>query len=73
MSPIDLELVHKWIYEDKFSYSKIYNAILETLKLKKNSVQYVDVLLNRKDNSKSNSSSKEGIQDLFNQVYGQIK
>ena len=50
LSPLDLELVHKWIYEDKFSYSKIYNAILETLKLKKSSIQYVDVILNKKEN-----------------------
>ena len=72
LSPLDLELVHKWIYEDKFSYSKIYNAILETLKLKKTSIQYVDVILNKKENVNTNSS-KEGLQDLFNQVYGKIK
>ena len=36
LSPLELELVHKWIYDDKFSYEQIYNAILETLKLKKN-------------------------------------
>ena len=72
LSPLDLELVHKWIYEDKFSYSKIYNAILETLKLKKTSIQYVDVILNKKENVNANSS-KEGLQDLFNQVYGKIK
>ena len=73
LSPLDLELVHKWIYEDNFSYSKIYNAILETLKLKKNNVQYVDVILNKKEQPKQNSSSKDGLQSLFNQVYGQIK
>lgn len=73
LSPLDLELVHKWIYEDNFSYTKIYNAILETLKLKKNSVQYVDVILNKKEQTKQDSSSKEGLQNLFNQVYGQIK
>ena len=72
LSPLDLELVHKGIYEDKFSYSKIYNAILETLKLKKTSIQYVDVILNKKENVNANSS-KEGLQDLFNQVYGKIK
>jgi DNA replication protein len=34
LSPLELELVHKWINDDKFSYEKIYNAVLETLKLK---------------------------------------
>ena len=73
LSPLDLQLVHKWIYEDKFDYSKIYNAIIETLKYKKTSVQYVDVILNKKEQSTNTSNSKEGLQDLFNQVYGQIK
>lgn len=73
LSPLELELVHKWIYEDKFDYSKVYNAIIETLKYKKTSVQYVDVILNKKEPNNTPSNSKEGLQDLFNQVYGQIK
>ena len=73
LSPLELELVHKWVYEDKFDYSKIYNAIMETLKYKKTSVQYVDVILNKKEQINKQSNSKEGLQDLFNQVYGQIK
>ena len=73
LSPLELELVHKWVYEDKFDYSKIYNAIIETLKYKKTSVQYVDVVLNKKEQVNNKSNSKEGLQDLFNQVYGQIK
>lgn len=72
LSPLELELVHKWINDDKFSYEKIYNAVLETLKLKKKNVQYVDVILNKKE-SNYQSTSKEGLQDLFNQVYGKIK
>lgn len=72
LSPLELELVHKWINDDKFSYEKIYNAVLETLKLKKKNVQYVDVILNKKE-SNYQATSKEGLQDLFNQVYGKIK
>lgn len=72
LSPLDLEIVHKWINDDHFSYDKIYNAVLETLKLKKSSVQYVDMILNKKDPSKKEKSG-EGLQDLFNQVYGKIK
>ena len=72
LTPLELELVHKWIYDDKFSYAKVYNAILETLKLKKKTVQSVDMFLNKKDNSESKSSN-DGLQDLFNQVYGKIK
>lgn len=72
LSPLELELVYKWINDDKFSYDDIYNAVLETLKLKKKSLQNVDMILNRKENSIQNNS-KEGLQDLFNQVYGKIK
>ncbi len=72
LSPIELELVRKWIYEDKFSYEKIYNAILETLKLNKKSIQYVDIILNKKPTETKNSNN-EGLQELFNQVYGKIK
>lgn len=72
LSPIELELVRKWIYEDKFTYDKVYNAILEALKLNKKSIQYIDAILNKKDNT-TKSSSNDGLQELFNQVYGKIK
>lgn len=72
LSPLDLEIVHNWVYEDKFSYDKINNAVMETLKLKKKSIQYVDVILNKKEEVKKEKSS-EGLQSLFNQVYGKIK
>ena len=41
-----------------FSYDKIYNAVLEALKLKKTSVQYVDMILNKKDPSKKEKSKE---------------
>lgn len=72
LSPIELELVRKWIYEDKFTYDKVYNAILEALKLNKKSIQYIDAILNKKDNT-TKSTSNDGLQELFNQVYGKIK
>ena len=72
LTPLELETVYKWINDDKFSYDKIYEAVLETLKYKKNSIQYVDVLLNKKE-TPVKSSSNDGLQDLFNQVYGKIK
>ena len=72
LSPLELELVHKWVYEDEFTYEKVYNAILETLKLNKKNIQYVDIMLNKKDVSLKQTSN-EGLQDLFNQVYGKIK
>lgn len=72
LSPLELELVSKWIYDDKFSYDEINDAILETLKFKKKNIQNVDMILNRKENNNQNTPN-EGLQDLFNQVYGKIK
>ena len=72
LSPLDLEVVHNWINVDNFTYDKIYNAILEALKLNKINVTYVDMLLHKKDPSEK-VTKKEGLQDLFNQVYGKIK
>lgn len=73
LSPLDLELVHKWIYDDKFTFEEINNAILETLKLKKKNVQYVDIILNKNKNKVNTPSNDDGLVDLFNQVYGKIK
>lgn len=72
LSPLDLELVSKWFNDDKFEYSEIYNAILEALKHKKTSLRYVDAILNKKK-TPAKPKNNDGLQDLFNQVYGKIK
>lgn len=72
LTPLDLEVVHHWVYDDKFDYDQINNAIIETLKLKKTSVQYVDAILNNPKPAKKQKSS-DGLQELFNQVYDKIK
>lgn len=72
LTPLDLEVVHHWIYDDKFGYDQINDAVLETLKLKKTSIQYVDAILNKPKPVKKEKSG-EGLQELFNQVYGKIK
>ena len=58
---------------DHFPYDKIYEAVLECLKLKKNSVKYVSMLLYKKEDSRKVDAPKEGLQNLFNNVYGKIK
>lgn len=72
LAPLDLEMVHNWIYQDKFSFDTINNAIIETLKLKKTSVHYVDAILSKKEEIKKEHND-DGLQNLFNQVYGKIK
>lgn len=72
LTPLDLEMVHNWIYQDKFSFDTINNAIIETLKIKKTSVYYVDAILSKKEEIKKEHND-DGLQNLFNQVYGKIK
>ena len=72
LTPLDLEMVHNWIYQDKFSFDTINNAIIETLKIKKTSVHYVDAILSKKEEIKKEQND-DGLQNLFNQVYGKIK
>ena len=72
LTPLDLEMVHNWIYQDKFSFDTINNAIIETLKIKKTSVHYVDAILSKKEEIKKEHND-DGLQNLFNQVYGKIK
>ena len=72
LTPLDLEMVHNWIYQDKFSFDTINNAIIETLKIKKTSVHYVDAILSKKEEIQKEHND-DGLQNLFNQVYGKIK
>ena len=55
-----------------FSFDTINNAIIETLKIKKTSVHYVDAILSKKEEIKKEHND-DGLQNLFNQVYGKIK
>lgn len=71
-SAIDLELIRKWICEDKFSVNKISSAIMTALKNKKTSLQFVDVLLNKKEETSFIKDDGE-LESLFNQIYGKIK
>ncbi len=73
LAPLDLEIIHNWIYTDKFSIDDINKAILETLKYKKYNVKYIDMILNKTPDANKNNIPKEGIQELFNNVYKKIK
>ena len=72
LSPLELELVQNWINEDKYTYDKIYNAVLDTLKANKKNIQYVDMILNKKT-TENKTKPNDGLKNIFNQVYEQIK
>lgn len=67
LKPIDLEVVSHWLNVDKFSVDKIKEAVCEVVRLKKLNVKYVDVILNKKPETKLKSTSN--LQELFNNVY----
>ena len=72
LSPLELELVQKWINEDNYTYDNIYNAVLDTLKANKKNIQYVDMILNKKT-TENKTKPNDGLKNIFNQVYEQIK
>ena len=75
ITPLELEVIKHWVDVDKFTFAQIKEATLECLKLKRKSIKYIDILLN-KDKVKENKSKqapKGDMLDLFNTVYGRIK
>ncbi len=70
LSPIEKEIVNKWFYEYKYSFSDIDEAILEALKYKNRGVQYIDRLLFKKYFNKDNNEVESDIKNLFEKVYG---
>ncbi|XMB72730.1 DnaD domain protein [Mycoplasmatota bacterium WC30] len=51
LKPLEIELIQKWIGEDKYSVTEIKRATLDAIKANKSSISYVDgVLLKRSKN-----------------------
>ncbi len=73
LTPLELEAVQQWITVDHFSFQKIQESVFQCVQMKKKNVKYVSVLLYKKDDTRKVDSPKEGLQNLFNNVYGQIK
>ena len=73
LTPLELEAVQQWITVDHFSFQKIQESVFQCVQMKKKNVKYVSVLLYKKDDTRKVDSPKEGLQNLFNTVYGQIK
>ena len=71
VNAIELEIVNNWIHQDGFSFDRIEKAILDAKRNKKMNVKYVDVFLNQKPKT-DKKNVDENLQDLFNDIYGQI-
>lgn len=72
LTPIDLEMIHHWIFEDNFTFDQIKQAVLTCVKGKKLSLKYVDIFLNKKE-ATPESKVVENLQELFNNVYDKSK
>ncbi len=53
LTPLEVEIIQKWLDEDKFDIMDIKKALLDAIKANKNSLSYVDgILLRRKAKAK---------------------
>lgn len=75
VTPLELELIKSWIYDEKYSFAEINEAILDALKRQRKTVKAVNELLKGKRNRMNNSNKKnnDDLTELFNNVYGKIK
>ncbi|MBN2504743.1 MAG: DnaD domain protein [Bacilli bacterium] len=54
LTPLEIEIIQKWLDEDKFDILEIKNALLDAIKANKFSLSYVDgILVKRKAKSKN--------------------
>ena len=72
LTAIDLEIVNDWVYNDKFTFDQIEEAVLTAKRNKKMNIKYVDVFLNQKPEQNPIKNIDENLQELFNDVYGKI-
>ena len=75
VSPLELQLIKSWIYEDKYDFSLINECILEAVKRQRRTVKAVNELLRSKKQKQQAKNNKQDtdLTDLFNNVYGKIK
>ncbi len=48
ISPLEIEIITKWLTEDKFSFDEIKSAMLDAVKVQKLTLNYVDAILIQK-------------------------
>lgn len=75
VSPLELQLIKSWIYEDKYDFLLINECILEAVKRQRRTVKAVNELLRSKKQKQQAKNNKQDtdLTSLFNNVYGKIK
>jgi DNA replication protein len=56
LTPIDIEIIKKWLTEDHYDLVLIKQAIIDTVKANKTSISFVDTLLMKKSKKKAKPS-----------------
>jgi len=49
LSVLDIQIITKWLNEDKYTYDEISDALFEALRMRKSTLKYVDGILLKKD------------------------
>jgi len=49
LSVLDIQILTKWLNEDKYTYEEISDALFESLRMRKTTLKYVDGILLKKD------------------------
>lgn len=75
VSPLELQLIKSWIYEDKYEFSLINESILDAVKRQRKNVKAVNEILRSKKQRAESKNKKQDtdLTNLFNNVYGKIK
>lgn len=58
LKPLEIELIQKWVNEDKYPVKEIKTAVLEAVKANKSSISYVDGVLLKRSKNRSVKAKK---------------
>ena len=67
LSPSDIIYVQKWVNEN-YSYDQIRNAVLESLKLKKMNIKYVDAVLIGRSKRETATNVDPKLEEVLQQI-----
>lgn len=59
LRPLEIELIQKWVNEDKYSLEEIKRALLDAVKSNKSSISYIDGVLLKRARSKTSKKQKK--------------
>lgn len=58
LKPADIELIMKWVNEDKFSLAEIKNAVVDAVKSNKSTLGYIDAVLLKRSKNRNKPKKK---------------